>query len=139
MAHSVASACSLGKLGGCGCESKRRRNDDKLRLKLMQLQLQTLQKSGLPTNLRASQHSARFKSLPDELTSSQETWEWRGCNHDLRFVERFSREWLDSLGSPRDIHARMRIHNNRVGRQVSRQTSSCNSGPQTQKSNGLTY
>uniref|UniRef100_A0A3Q2YK85 Protein Wnt n=1 Tax=Hippocampus comes TaxID=109280 RepID=A0A3Q2YK85_HIPCM len=99
VAHSVASACSLGKLGGCGSESKRRRNDDKLRLKLMQLQLQTLQKT-------------------DELTSSQETWEWRGCNHDLRFGERFSREWLDSLGSPRDIHARMRIHNNRVGRQV---------------------
>ncbi|XP_051914106.1 protein Wnt-10b [Hippocampus zosterae] len=118
VAHSVASACSLGKLGGCGCESKRRRNHDKLRLKLMQLQLQTLQKSGLPTHLRASQHTARFKPLPDELSSSQETWEWRGCNHDLRFGERFSREWLDSLGSPRDIHARMRIHNNRVGRQI---------------------
>ncbi|XP_077369091.1 protein Wnt-10b isoform X2 [Festucalex cinctus] len=118
VAHSVASACSMGKLGGCGCEGKRRQNHDKLRLKLTQLQLQTLQKGGLPADLLPAHHSTRFKPFPDELTSMQETWEWRGCNHDLRFGERFSREWLDSRGSPRDIHARMRIHNNRVGRQI---------------------
>uniref|UniRef100_A0A3P8V9T7 Protein Wnt n=1 Tax=Cynoglossus semilaevis TaxID=244447 RepID=A0A3P8V9T7_CYNSE len=98
VAHSVATACSMGKLRGCGCEAKRRQDDDKIRLKLTQLQLQTLQK--------------------DELSSMQETWEWGGCSHDVRFGERFSRDWLDSSGSPRDIHARMRIHNNRVGRQT---------------------
>uniref|UniRef100_H3C786 Protein Wnt n=1 Tax=Tetraodon nigroviridis TaxID=99883 RepID=H3C786_TETNG len=75
VAHSVASACSMGKLRGCGCEAKRR------------------QKGG-------------------------ETWEWGGCSHDVRFGDRFSRDWLNSRGSPRDIHARMKIHNNRVGRQV---------------------
>uniref|UniRef100_A0A673BVJ7 Protein Wnt n=1 Tax=Sphaeramia orbicularis TaxID=375764 RepID=A0A673BVJ7_9TELE len=98
VAHSVATACSMGKLRGCGCEAKRRQDDDKIRLKLTQLQLQTLQKGG--------------------LSSMQETWEWGGCSHDVRFGDRFSRDWLDSRGSPRDIHARMRIHNNRVGRQV---------------------
>ncbi|XP_027144568.1 protein Wnt-10b isoform X3 [Larimichthys crocea] len=103
VAHSVASACSMGKLRGCGCEAKRRQDDDKIRLKLTQLQLQTLQKGG---------------PLPDELSSMQETWEWGGCSHDVRFGDRFSRDWLDSRGSPRDIHARMRIHNNRMGRQV---------------------
>uniref|UniRef100_H3DC73 Protein Wnt n=2 Tax=Tetraodon nigroviridis TaxID=99883 RepID=H3DC73_TETNG len=98
VAHSVASACSMGKLRGCGCEAKRRQDDDKIRLKLTQLQLQTLQK--------------------DDLSSLQETWEWGGCSHDVRFGDRFSRDWLNSRGSPRDIHARMKIHNNRVGRQV---------------------
>lgn len=137
VAHSVASACSMGKLRGCGCEAKRRQDDDKIRLKLTQLQLQTLQKGGvgigmarslpselnghhgdLPANLRSTHPSALLKPLPDELSSMQETWEWGGCSHDVRFGDRFSRDWLDSRGSPRDIHARMRIHNNRMGRQV---------------------
>ncbi|KAM3872613.1 protein Wnt-10b isoform 2-T2 [Diretmus argenteus] len=137
VAHSVASACSMGKLRGCGCEAKRRLDDDKIRLKLTQLQLQTLQKGGvgmgrarslpselsthhsdLPANLRSTHPSTLLKPLPDELSSMQETWEWGGCSHDGRFGERFSRDWLDSRGSPRDIHARMRMHNNRVGRQI---------------------
>uniref|UniRef100_A0A8C7Z1X0 Protein Wnt n=1 Tax=Oryzias sinensis TaxID=183150 RepID=A0A8C7Z1X0_9TELE len=127
VAHSVASACSMGKLRGCGCEAKRHQDDDKIRLKLTQLQLQTLQKGGvgidmtrslpsdlnghhgnLAPNLQAVHASAFIKPLSDELSSI----------HDLRFGDRFSRDWLDSRGSPRDIHARMRIHNNRVGRQV---------------------
>lgn len=137
VAHSVASACSMGKLRGCGCEAKRHQDDDKIRLKLTQLQLQTLQKGGvgidmtrslpsdlnghhgnLAPNLQAVHASAFIKPLSDELSSMQDTWEWGGCSHDLRFGDRFSRDWLDSRGSPRDIHARMRIHNNRVGRQV---------------------
>uniref|UniRef100_A0A3B5Q6G3 Protein Wnt n=1 Tax=Xiphophorus maculatus TaxID=8083 RepID=A0A3B5Q6G3_XIPMA len=103
VAHSVASACSMGKLRGCSCEAKRRQDDDKIRLKLTQLQLQTLQKGG---------------PLSDDSSSMQDTWMWGGCSHDLRFGDRFSRDWLDSRGSPRDIYARMRIHNNRVGRQI---------------------
>lgn len=144
VAHSVASACSMGKLRGCGCEAKRRQDDDKIRLKLTQLQLQTLQKGGaglsmtrslptelsghhgdLPAYLRSPHPSAPLKPLPDELTSMQETWEWGGCSHDVNFGDRFSRDWLDSRGSPRDIHARMRIHNNRVGRQVSNVPTHC--------------
>ncbi|KAM6977456.1 protein Wnt-10b [Aplochiton taeniatus] len=137
VAHSVASACSMGKLQGCGCEAKRRQDDDKIRLKLNQLQLQTLQKGGvsmggalpsqfsshhveMPANLHSAHPSSFLKPLPDELSTLQETWEWGGCSHDARFGERFSRDWLDSRGSPRDIHARMRIHNNRVGRQLVR-------------------
>ncbi|XP_051516342.1 protein Wnt-10b isoform X2 [Myxocyprinus asiaticus] len=135
--HSVASACSLGKLRGCGCEAKRHLDDDKIHLKLTQLQLQSFQRSGvtkagaerntpelgalhsgLPANLRSSHPVSLLKPLPDEVTTLQDTWEWGGCSHDVRFGVRFSRDWLDSRGSPRDIHARMRIHNNRVGRQL---------------------
>ncbi|XP_030625535.1 protein Wnt-10b [Chanos chanos] len=131
VAHSVASACSLGKLRGCGCDPKRRLDDDKIRLKLTQLQLQTLQRGGvgvapgtspqhsdLPASLHSAHPGSLLKPLPEDVTSVQETWEWGGCSHDARFGVRFSRDWLDSRGSPRDIHARMKIHNNRVGRQV---------------------
>ncbi|KAG9340242.1 hypothetical protein JZ751_021683, partial [Albula glossodonta] len=144
VAHSVASACSLGKLRGCGCEAKRRLDEDKIRLKLSQLQMQTLQRGagvrafhGAPASgpaVRPGPHLAELSSnshpvhpstllspLAEDTQSStlQDTWEWGGCSHDVRFGERFSRDWLDSRDSPpRDIHARMRIHNNRVGRQV---------------------
>lgn len=110
--HSVATACSLGKLQGCGCEWKRRGTEEKIRLKLNQLQLQALSKvKGLPRDL-----TPLLRETPEP--SPQDTWEWGGCKHELEFGEKFSKDFLDSRESPRDIQARMRIHNNRVGRQV---------------------
>ncbi|XP_069828242.1 protein Wnt-10b [Dendropsophus ebraccatus] len=110
--HSVATACSLGKLQGCGCEWKRRGTEEKIRLKLNQLQLQALSKvRGLPRDL-----TPLLRETPEP--SPQDTWEWGGCKHELEFGEKFSRDFLDSRESPRDIQARMRIHNNRVGRQA---------------------
>ena len=109
--HAVATACSLGKLVSCSCGWKGSGEQDRLRAKLLQLQA-----------------LSRGKSFPHSLPSQgpgsgpspgpQDTWEWGGCNHDMDFGEKFSRDFLDSREAPRDIQARMRIHNNRVGRQV---------------------
>ncbi|KAJ8258971.1 hypothetical protein COCON_G00179830 [Conger conger] len=125
VAHSVTSACSLGKLRGCGCEAKRRLDDNRILLKLRELQHQAVQRGGRGARggqLRPFQlhyqnfHS--FDSLLEEGPSSQDTWGWSGCSQNAHFGERFSRDWLDPRESSRDIHARMRMHNNRVGRQV---------------------
>uniref|UniRef100_A0A8C4W834 Protein Wnt n=1 Tax=Gopherus evgoodei TaxID=1825980 RepID=A0A8C4W834_9SAUR len=105
--HSVATACSLGRLQGCGCAWGEHGSQEKQRLKLSQLQA-----------------LSRGKGLPPHLASllgepgPQDTWQWGGCGPDIRFGERFSRDFLDSREAPRDIQARMRIHNNWVGRQV---------------------
>uniref|UniRef100_H3BIB0 Protein Wnt n=1 Tax=Latimeria chalumnae TaxID=7897 RepID=H3BIB0_LATCH len=114
VAHAVATACSLGKLRGCGCEQKRRWDEERIRIKLNKLQHQALPKTkglahGIPTQ------AIEFQG---QIPNLQDTWEWSGCSHDMEFGEKFSREFLDSRESPRDIQARMRIHNNKVGRQA---------------------
>lgn len=109
--HAVATACSLGKLVSCGCGLKGSGEQDRLRAKLLQLQALSRGKS-FPHSLPSPGPSASPSPSP------QDTWEWGGCNHDVDFGEKFSRDFLDSREAPRDIQARMRIHNNRVGRQV---------------------
>ena len=109
--HAVATACSLGKLVSCGCGWKGSGEQDRLRAKLLQLQALSRGKS-FPHSLPRSGPGSGPSPGP------QDTWEWGGCNHDMDFGEKFSRDFLDSREAPRDIQARMRIHNNRVGRQV---------------------
>ncbi|KAJ8358698.1 hypothetical protein SKAU_G00152230 [Synaphobranchus kaupii] len=116
VAHSVTLACSLGKLRGCGCEPKRRLDDSKILLKLRQLQHRAIQRGG--GGSRGGLGHPFDPLVEEEAPSSQDTWGWGGCSQDARFGERFSRDWLDPRESPRDIRARMRSHNNRVGRQV---------------------
>ncbi|KAG5836230.1 hypothetical protein ANANG_G00252380 [Anguilla anguilla] len=80
VAHSVTSACSLGKLRGCGCEAKRPpawRSPPPRRT---------------PGAGAAAATTPASAALLPRLAGPRE--------------------------SPRDIHARMRLHNNRVGRQV---------------------
>lgn len=46
-------------------------------------------------------------------------WKWGGCGHNVIYGAMFAKRFLDSRESGHDIHSKMNLHNNMVGRKVS--------------------
>lgn len=47
-------------------------------------------------------------------------WKWAGCSHNIDFGIEFSEMFLDSREKAGDIQSQINLHNNKVGRLVSK-------------------
>lgn len=65
-------------------------------------------------NCGCDPHSYKVKN---KRTSSTK-FKWGGCSHNLRYGMKFSRMFLDSREKATDIHSKINLHNNQVGRMV---------------------
>ncbi|XP_014664710.1 PREDICTED: protein Wnt-4a-like [Priapulus caudatus] len=57
------------------------------------------------------------RSLP-----TKDKWEWGGCSQDIRYGEKFSKEFTDSKENSRARDGMMNLHNNEAGRRSIRST-----------------
>ncbi|XP_064631758.1 protein Wnt-8b-like isoform X2 [Lineus longissimus] len=49
-------------------------------------------------------------------------WNWGGCSDNVRFGEKISKQFVDTLETGKDARATMNLHNNDVGRRAVRKT-----------------
>lgn len=56
----------------------------------------------------------RYKSAK----GTYKNWKWGSCSYNLQYGVKFSRKFLDSKEKEPDIHTKINLHNNQVGRLV---------------------
>ena len=56
---------------------------------------------------------------PAEGTYDSRGFEWGGCNDNIEYGLKYASKFIDSREKEQDVRAKVNLHNNFVGRQVS--------------------
>lgn len=140
IAYTIAKACSMGELVECSCDKNLVRhnvllngnnNNQMTAAAAFETTRSNKNRNKMPRRNGKKRNTNKRKApmMPDPQQQQPgmgmgETWEWSGCDDNVNFGNRKSKDFLDSRFRRRsDIRTLVKIQNNDAGRLVSSQLS----------------